>query len=451
MIGQLIFFSVPVTSGLLLTMPYLVYPILFWAVFRLGLFGAAAANILLAIIALMGTSQGLGPFSVFKSTFVEVPFFDVQVYLVVSALFSWAVVAIINDRSTAEQALRTSEKRIRTIFQHAPVFVGQIDSDNTLIFNNWTVTYPQIKPANPDSNDAIPQLANFPMFAQLNREHLALLQEAIQITFNTGKPWQYEIAGGESGSRAWFEVRLSPIQADGRVESVILTANEITERKLAEQALRTSEERFSLAVRGANDGIWDWDLENDQIYYSQRWKKMIGFSDSEISNSPDEWLGRIHPDDIGQVRHDLQSHLEAYTPHFVSEHRLMHKGGSYRWVLVRGLAIRNEGKKAHRLAGSLTDITTRKATEERLLHDAMHDVLTGLPNRAYYIDQLRRSIQRVKRHSEYHAAILVIDLDRFKLVNESFGHVAGDQLLIEHLSPPGGQPAPAGYDRPLWG
>jgi diguanylate cyclase (GGDEF)-like protein len=109
----------------------------------------------------------------------------------------------------------------------------------------------------------------------------------------------------------------------------------------------------------------------------------------------------------------------------------MHRSGAYRWVLVRGLAVRSVGKQAHRLAGSLTDITARKTTEERLLHDAMHDVLTGLPNRAYFLDQLRRSIQRLKRHSDYWNAVLFIDLDRFKLVNESFGHAAGDQLLIE--------------------
>ena len=84
----------------------------------------------------------------------------------------------------------------------------------------------------------------------------------------------------------------------------------------------------------------------------------------------------------------------------------------------------------HRLGRLLTDITARKTTEERLVHDAMHDVLTGLPNRAYFLDQLKRSIERLKRHSDYWSAVLFIDLDRFKLVNESFGHIAGDQLLM---------------------
>lgn len=431
-VAWMLFFSTPIASGLLLSMPYLVYPILFWAALRLGLFGAAAANCLLAILAFAGASQGMGPLVFFGSSFLRAPFLDVQVYLVVSALFTWTVVIMINGQKAAEQALRYSERRIRTIFQHAPVFVGQIDSDHTLTFNNWTVTVPkaiQVEQTQAGQAEGV-QGVRFPMFAALTPDHLALLQEAIQITFNTGKPWQHELAASEKASSTWYEVRLSPILVNGKVESVILTANEITERKLAEEALRTSEERFSLAVRGANDGIWDWDLDSNQIYFSQRWKKMLGYSESEISASPDEWLGRIHPDDLAQVRQDLRSHLEAYTPHFVNEHRIMHKGGAYRWVLVRGLAIRNQGKQAHRLAGSLTDITARKTTEERLLHDAMHDVLTGLPNRAYFLDQLRRSIQRVKRHSDFYGAVLFIDLDRFKLVNESFGHVAGDQLLL---------------------
>lgn len=240
-----------------------------------------------------------------------------------------------------------------------------------------------------------------------------------------------ELAAEIGRQRTWYEVRLSPILSGGKVENIILTAGEITERKLAEEALRDSEERFSVAVRGANDGIWDWDLERERMYYSLRWKKILGYSEDDISESPDEWIGRIHPDDVQQVRADLKAHLQGFTPHLISEHRIMHRSGSYRWILVRGLAVRNPGQPAHRLAGSITDITARKLTEERLRHDAMHDVLTGLPNRAYFLDQLKRSIQRGKRHSDYWSAVFYIDIDRFKLINESLGHLAGDQFLIE--------------------
>ena len=411
----LVFFSIPKVSGYLLSLPFVAYPFLFWAVFRLGTFGAASASSLLAIVALWSAIQGYGPFSSIEASF-DSRILSVQIYLLTSTLFAWMVVALINERKIAEKAWQSSERHLRSILHNAPVFVGQIEPGGIMSFNNWS-----------EQNAVEP----FRFFAPLTAESESLLSDAIKISRSTGKPWQAEVSGHIAGKQTWYEVQLNPILADGRVESIILTANEITERKFAEEALRESEERFSIAVRGANDGIWDWDLVHKKIYFSLRWKRMLGYSENEISDSPDEWMGRIHPDDTKQVKNDLNAHIEGFTPHFVSEHRIMHRSGSYRWVLVRGLSVRVPGFKPHRLAGSLTDITARKTTEERLLHDAMHDILTGLPNRAYFLDQLKRSIERLKRHSDYWSAVLFIDLDRFKMVNESFGHVAGDELLIE--------------------
>lgn len=411
----LVFFTSPIISGYLLSIPFVAYPFLFWAVFRMGTFGAASATSVLAVMTLWSVIQGYGPFAAIDTSF-DGRILSVQVYLLTSTLFAWMVVALINERQIVEKAWQSSEKRLRSILQNAPVFVGQIEHGGKLAFNNWM-----------EPNAVEP----FHFFAPLTTESESLLRDAIKICRMTGKPWQAEVTATVDGKQTWYDVQLNPVLADGRVESIILTSTEITERKLAEEALRGSEERFSVAVRGANDGIWDWDLVQNKIYYSLRWKRMLGYGEDDISDSPDEWMGRIHPDDVIQVKNDLNAHIEGFTPHFVSEHRLMHQSGSYRWVLVRGLAVKFAGAKPHRLAGSLTDITARKTTEERLVHDAMHDVLTGLPNRAYFLDQLKRSIERLKRHSDYWSAVLFIDLDRFKLVNESFGHVAGDQLLIE--------------------
>jgi len=202
------------------------------------------------------------------------------------------------------------------------------------------------------------------------------------------------------------------------------------ERKRAEMALHESQERYALAVNGAKDGLWDWDLDSDRIYLSLRWKTMLGFADGEIGDSPSEWLGRIHPDDLPEVRHAISAHLLGQAPDFESEHRMLHRDGGYRWVLTRGLAVRNAAGGAYRMAGSQSDITSRKAAEERLLHDAFHDPLTGLPNRALFMDRLGMAIAHAKRRLSYTFAVLFIDLDRFKNVNDSLGHSVGDELLI---------------------
>jgi diguanylate cyclase (GGDEF)-like protein/PAS domain S-box-containing protein len=219
-----------------------------------------------------------------------------------------------------------------------------------------------------------------------------------------------------------------------------------------ERALRESEERYALAARGANDGLWDWNLTTDEVYYSPRWKAMLGYAEDEIGGSPFQWLNRVHPEDVERLKAQINAHVAGLTPQLEDEHRVFHKDGAYRWVLCRGVAVRNGNAKAYRMAGSQTDITERKLAEEQLLHDAFHDTLTALPNRALFIDLLARSLGRAQRRADYRFAVLFIDLDRFKVINDSLGHTVGDELLqamtrrIERCVRPGDTVARLGGD-----
>jgi diguanylate cyclase (GGDEF)-like protein/PAS domain S-box-containing protein len=249
-----------------------------------------------------------------------------------------------------------------------------------------------------------------------------------------------------------FERYSQPQRIGGASVGRVWSFRDVTERERATAGLRESEERYALAARGANDGLWDWNLATNEVYYSPRWKSMLGCNDTEIGATPDDWLGRVHPDDVERVRADIAAHVAAYAPHLETEHRIRHRAGHYIWVLCRGVAVRDSAGKPYRMAGSQTDVTERKNTEEQLLHDAFHDALTNLPNRALFTDLLTRSLGRARRRADYRFAVLFIDLDRFKVVNDSLGHTIGDELLkaltrrIERCVRPGDTVARLGGD-----
>jgi diguanylate cyclase (GGDEF)-like protein len=139
----------------------------------------------------------------------------------------------------------------------------------------------------------------------------------------------------------------------------------------------------------------------------------------------------VHDDDMPRLRAAVEAHLAGQTPHLQCEYRMRHQDGTWRWVRTRGLAIRGPGGVATRIAGSLSDITDQRAAELQLQHDALHDALTGLPNRALFMDRVDQVVQRSTRDPTVGCAVLFVDIDRFKLVNDTLSHAAGDQLLIE--------------------
>lgn len=153
----------------------------------------------------------------------------------------------------------------------------------------------------------------------------------------------------------------------------ISLALEARERGIAEQALKESEERWQLAARGSNDGIWDWHLKTNQVFFSAGWKQILGYKEAELPNEPEEFYKRIHPEDVAKVMQAMEDHLRKKTPYYSTEYRLQCKNGSYKWILARGQAMWDEMGEPVRMTGSHTDISDRKRAELELRQSLLRE------------------------------------------------------------------------------
>ena len=202
------------------------------------------------------------------------------------------------------------------------------------------------------------------------------------------------------------------------------------ERSIRHAISHQKAERYALAARAADDGIWDWDLRTDRLYLSPQWHAILGAPEEASDVAPSAWFDLVAPDDVLRLRTEITAHLEARTPRLECEFRMRHRDGSWRWVMAGGLATRDAEGTPIRMAGSLSDMTDRHVARLRLEHEALHDTLTGLPNRTLFIDRVEQTLQRAAREASAGCALLFLDLDEFKQINDSLSHAVGDQLLI---------------------
>ncbi|HYG78075.1 MAG TPA: EAL domain-containing protein, partial [Planctomycetota bacterium] len=336
----------------------------------------------------------------------------------------WELIGVtvdITERKRAEQALRDSGDRLSLLIEHMDAIYVHDYEGRFVIVNQpgcAQLGYTRDEMLKLNVKDIIPDFK----------------QETYDDVWSRVVPGQPLPLNGhhmrKDGTRFPVEMRNGLIELDGR-KLMLCLAHDVTERLRQEEALRQSEERYALAAEGANDGLFDWNVKTQEIYYSPRWKAMLGLKAEEISSSVKEWFKRLHPDDFDGVQDELDAHLSGKSGHFQKEYRILHRDGSYRWMLARAVAVRDSNNTVSRLVGSQTDITSRKTAELQVIHDAFHDILTGMPNRALFIDRLGQAMQRSLRNPDHRYAVLFLAIDRFDIVNDSLGHKSGDRLLMD--------------------
>jgi diguanylate cyclase (GGDEF)-like protein/PAS domain S-box-containing protein len=189
-----------------------------------------------------------------------------------------------------------------------------------------------------------------------------------------------------------------------------------------------NEERLRYAMQGANDGLWDWEIAHGTIYFSPRWKSMLGYAEDEIENSVPAWEALLHPDDLNEALANIEVFLAKKVDKYEAEFRMRHKDGSYINILSRAFAVESEAGEITRLVGTHVDVTERKAAEAQLKYLSSHDSLTGLVNRREFEERVESLLSTCIDDTQQHA-LCYLDLDQFKVVNDTCGHAAGDEML----------------------
>lgn len=309
---------------------------------------------------------------------------------------------MLDARNRADEALRASEERFERLAEGSPVGIFSTDAQGVCVYVNprWCEI------AGMSAQQARGDGWTWALHPE-DRERVA--SEWTRCAAQ-GVPFRLEYRFIDvSGKTIWLSGQaVAARAADGSVEAYVGTITDISDLKRAETEARLNQERFELAVKGSNDGIWDWDAVTNEVYVSDRYCELVGYTPSEYVPTFATWESHLHPDDRPRVLDQLRRHLEQRAP-FDIEYRLRTRSGDYRWLQGRGQAIWDAAGKPIRMAGSLSDISTRKLAEVEL-RDA-RDRLRSLSSRLLEVQESERRHIARELHDEIGQAITTIKIE----------------------------------------
>ena len=288
----------------------------------------------------------------------------------------------ITERKRAEEALRTSEARNSAMLKAIPDLIFLLSRDGVYLDCHAKDLGLLLMPPE--------QFLGKNMRDVLPAELACRFADSFEETIRSGEPSMIEYSLPIDGAIRDYEARNICCSSD----TILTVVRDITQRKQVETALRESQKRYELATAAGGVGVWDWNLETNEIYLDPELKAILGFQDHEIRNQIDDWTQQLHPDDKNVTLTRVQAHIDGQTTYFEDEHRMMHKDGSVRWFLARGTAVRNEGGRVVRMVGTDTDITERKRAEEaaQITQELLQSTIDALDADIVILDEKARII-----------------------------------------------------------